>query len=88
MGTGTELYLELGSRLAYALHNICHEPGAMGSSLDVEAYVDLIEDTSEGRVIVDGAVNLLRFGLVQEPIERTFDGGRALQRPSRVLRRS
>jgi leucyl aminopeptidase (aminopeptidase T) len=74
--TGTELYLELGSRLAHALHNICHEPGTMGSPPDVEAYVAPIEDTAEGRVVVDGAVNLLGFGLVQEPIELIFDSGR------------
>jgi len=73
---GTDITLELGNREAHALHNICHEPGTMGSPPDIEAYVAPLEDVCDGVVVIDGAVNLPEFGLIQEPIKLTLEGGR------------
>jgi leucyl aminopeptidase (aminopeptidase T) len=73
---GTDITLELGNREAHALHNICHEPGTMGSPPDIEAYVAPLEDICDGVVVIDGAVNLPEFGLIQEPIKLTFEEGR------------
>lgn len=73
---GTDIKLELGKREAHALHNICHEPGTMGSPPDIEAYVAPLEDVCDGVVVIDGAVNLPEFGLIREPIRLTVEGGR------------
>ena len=73
---GTDITLELGNREAHALHNICHEPGTMGSPPDIEAYVAPLEDTCDGVVVIDGAVNLPEFGLIQEPIKLALEEGR------------
>ncbi len=73
---GTDITLELGNREAHALHNICHEPGTMGSPPDIEAYVAPLEDVCDGVVVIDGAVNLPEFGLIQEPIKLTIQEGR------------
>lgn len=72
---GTDITLELGNREAHALHNICHEPGTMGSPPDIEAYVAPLEDVCDGVVVIDGAVNLPEFGLIQEPIRLTLEEG-------------
>ncbi|MFB0557478.1 MAG: aminopeptidase [Candidatus Bathyarchaeia archaeon] len=75
---GTEVMMRLGNREAHALHNICHDPGTMGSPPDVEAYVAPLEDTAEGILFIDGAINLPEFGLVREPIKLTFKEGRVV----------
>lgn len=73
---GTDITLELGNREAHALHNICHKPGTMGSPPDIEAYIAPLEDVCDGIVVIDGAVNLPEFGLIQEPIKLTIEEGR------------
>ena len=75
---GTDIELRLGARGAHALHNICHDPGTMGSPPDVEAYVAPLEDTAEGTVCIDGAINLPEFGLLHEPVRLTLEGGRVI----------
>lgn len=73
---GTDMELRLGTRKAHALSNICHERGTLGAPPDIEAYVAPMEDTSEGVVIIDGAVCLPEFGLVREPIRLNIEEGR------------
>jgi len=77
-GVGTNFHLKLGKRRAHALSNICHEPGTMGSPPDIEAYVAPIEDTAEGVIYIDGAINLPEFGLLDEGIRFTVEKGRVI----------
>jgi leucyl aminopeptidase (aminopeptidase T) len=72
---GTNVEMKLGTREAHALHNVCHEPGTMGSPPDVEAYIAPMEDTAEGVVCIDGAINLPEFGLLREPVKLTLERG-------------
>jgi len=75
---GTDIELKLGTREAHALSNICHEPGTMGSSPDVEAYIAPIEDSAEGIIYLDGAINLPEFGLISEAVRLTVEKGRVV----------
>ena len=72
---GTDIKMTLGSRRAYALHNICHEPGTMGSPPDIEAFVAPLEDTAQGVVSIDGSIILPEFGLLNKPIKLIFQSG-------------
>jgi len=75
---GTDLQMILGDRPAHALHNICHEPGTMGSPPDVEAYVAPVEGSAEGTVVLDGAVNMPGFGLLSSPVRLEVERGRVV----------
>jgi len=75
---GTDMKLRLGNRRAYALTNICHEPGTLGSPPDIEAYVAPIEDTAEGVLFIDGSICLPEFGLLSEPIRLKIENGRVV----------
>ena len=77
-GVGTIFHLKLGKRKAHALSNVCHGPGTMGSPPDIEAYVAPIEDTAEGVVFIDGAINLPEFGLIREAVRLTVEEGRVI----------
>ncbi len=72
---GTDLKMTLGSRIANALHNICHEPGTMGSPPDIEAFVAPLEDTAEGAIFIDGAIILPEFGLLNKQVKLIFQSG-------------
>ena len=72
---GTDIELQLGTRKAHALHNICHESGTMGSPPDIEAYVAILEDTANGVINIDGTIILPEFGLLMEPVELTVESG-------------
>lgn len=73
--TGTNFSMRLGGRTTHALHNICHEPGTMGSPPDVEAYVAPLEDYTSGVVFIDGAINLPEFGLIKKPVKLEIENG-------------
>lgn len=72
---GTDIKMRLGTRKAQPLHNICHEPGTMGSPPDIEAYVAPLEDTAQGIIYIDGAIILPEFGLLMEPVKLTVESG-------------
>jgi len=72
---GTDIEMMLGTRKAHALHNICHEPGTMGSPPDIEAFVAPIEDTAHGVIYIDGAIILPEFGLLMKPVKLTVKLG-------------
>lgn len=77
--SGTDLRMALGDRRAHALHNICHIPGTMGSPPDVEAYIAPMEGSAEGAIVLDGAINLPEFGLLEDPVELKVERGRVVE---------
>jgi leucyl aminopeptidase (aminopeptidase T) len=72
---GTNFSMRVDGRVTHALHNICHEPGTMGSPPDVEVYVAPLEDYTSGVVFIDGAINLIEFGLIKESVKMEINNG-------------
>jgi leucyl aminopeptidase (aminopeptidase T) len=76
---GTDIRMKLGGRKAHSLHNICHDPGTMGSPPDIEVYIAPIEDTAQGVVCIDGAIILPEVGLIDKPVKITFESGNVVK---------
>jgi leucyl aminopeptidase (aminopeptidase T) len=73
--TGTNFSMRIDERPTHALHNVCHDPGTMGSPPDVEVYVAPLEEYTSGVVFIDGAINLPEFGLVTYPVRLEIENG-------------
>lgn len=73
---GTDIKLKINDRIGNYCPGFVENPGDLGSPPDIEANVSPIEDSAEGRVIIDGSITHPNFGLLQEPIELIVTKGK------------
>lgn len=72
---GTRLSLSIKGRRGYAAPGWCAFPGALASPPDAETNVALVEDASEGVLVVDGSIPCPEFGLLKAPITLSVRAG-------------
>lgn len=73
---GTNLTASIGGRLGNSHPCIVDKPGAYSSVPNIEANVAPLENTSEGRVVVDGSIpNFANIGIPRVPIEMEIKEG-------------
>jgi leucyl aminopeptidase (aminopeptidase T) len=68
---GTDLTLGIGDREWHPDDGICHEPGCVTNLPAGEVYV--APETGEGTLVIDGS--LAGFGVLDEPVQITFEDG-------------
>lgn len=73
---GTDLRVNITGRPARGLHCLVHKRGEFAPPPDVEVSVAPVEDSAEGRVVVDGFV--VGVGIIEEPITLTMEKGMAV----------
>lgn len=65
---GTDIWLRADGRIGNYCPGFVERPGELGSPPDIEANVSPIEDSAEGRVVVDGSITCDEFGLLDTPM--------------------
>jgi leucyl aminopeptidase (aminopeptidase T) len=73
--SGTLLELSVLGRTAIVNSGICDRAGMYCGAPDIEAYIAPIEDSVEGKIVIDGSTSVT--GLVTDPITITFKHGLA-----------
>jgi leucyl aminopeptidase (aminopeptidase T) len=68
---GTKLYMSIAGRKAHPDTGIFHNPGDFGNLPAGEAFIAPVEDTSEGRAVVDGSM----VDRVRGTVEIIFEKG-------------
>lgn len=76
---GTDITLGIKGRIGNYCPGFVLSPGDLGSPPDIEANVSPIEDSAEGRVIVDGSITHPDIGLLDQPVELTVCNGRIVE---------
>lgn len=76
---GTDLTCDIQGRTANAAPGWCWGPGTLASPPDAETNIALIEDGSNGTVVVDGSIPCPELGLLQSPIKLTVEKGRVVE---------
>lgn len=71
---GTDLTMDITGRHAVPQTGICHEPGSISPPPCIESAVAPVEGTTEGVIMIDGAVVPGRA--CQDPIKIVFEEGR------------
>ncbi len=74
--SGTCLTADIEGRVANAETGLCHERGRCVGVPDIEANIAPIEESTEGRLVVDGSISVIP-GLVRKKVELTIEAGRA-----------
>ena len=72
---GTNLDIDISSRLANNCPGIVSGPGDLGSPPDMEVNICPVEKKSNGLIIVDGSVTHDRIGLLRESVSLEINGG-------------
>jgi len=83
---GTNLFTDLSNRDAHSDTGIFHDPGDFGNLPAGEAFIAPREDTSQGRVVVDGSMAGVPWGVIKIEVKK----GRATNisgKPASKLRR-
>lgn len=70
---GTDLHLCIRGRRAGYFNGCCRDGKGL-SSASVEIYVPIVEDRTEGTLVLDGSMGYI--GRVEQPVEIIFNGGR------------
>jgi 2,5-dihydroxypyridine 5,6-dioxygenase len=65
---GTSLRCDIAGRRANSAPGWCWEPGSLASPPDAETNIAVVEDGSEGQVVVDGSVPCPELGLLESPL--------------------
>ena len=65
---GTELYLRINGRTANACPGWTEKGGTVASPPDAETNIAIVEQFSEGRLVVNGSIPYDGIGLVKDPI--------------------
>ncbi|HWJ02407.1 MAG TPA: aminopeptidase [Verrucomicrobiae bacterium] len=74
---GTDLTMGLAGREGHPDTGIYTEPGSFGNLPAGEAYIAPMEGTSQGTVVIDGAI--AGIGLLDEPVTLTVENGYAVR---------
>ncbi len=72
---GTELTCNISGRVANVAPGWCWGPGTLASPPDAETNIALLEDGSNGTVVVDGSIPCAELGLLREPVRLTVERG-------------
>ncbi|WP_254838522.1 aminopeptidase [Natronomonas marina] len=72
---GTEVHVGLSGREGNAVNGLAREPGGAGGPGAMEANVAPVEGTTEGTVVVDGAIPDFDIGALSEPITLEIEDG-------------
>ncbi len=73
---GTNLKLSIKNRSANPAPGWCYENGTVASPPDAETNVAIVEDESEGILVVDGSIPYDGLGLLSNPVEMIIKKGR------------
>ena len=73
---GTNIIAKIDGRKANAESGICHVPGCCTGVPGIEVNIAPIENSTEGKIVVDGTISIFP-GLVKEPIIIYVRNGRA-----------
>ncbi len=75
---GTHFTARIEGRTGRNQSGICTQKGSFGSPPDIETHVALIEDSTEGVLVVDGSIPLPGLGIIHEPIRVEMKNGRII----------
>ncbi len=73
---GTNLRLSIKNRVANPAPGWCYEKGSVASPPDAECNVAIVEDESEGVLIVDGSIPYDGIGLLSNSVKMVIKKGR------------
>ncbi|MFQ5912318.1 MAG: aminopeptidase [Nitrospinota bacterium] len=73
---GTDLIADITGRKGRGVTGIATQPGDYQPNPDIEAGISPVEGSAEGRIIVDGLINLIGLGRVTAPFEVVVRQGR------------
>jgi 2,5-dihydroxypyridine 5,6-dioxygenase len=73
---GTDLRVRLDGRAAVPIFGTARNPGERTGCPDMESFIAPLETSAEGVVVVDASASIV--GVLDEPIEITLRGGRAV----------
>ena len=76
---GTDLTCDISGRTANAAPGWCWGPGTLASPPDAETNIALLEDGSQGTIVVDGSIPCAALGLLQTPLRLTVEKGRVVR---------
>lgn len=72
---GTDITARIENRKAYANTGLSHKPGQMQGLPTIEVFIAPIEDSVEGKIVVDASCSG-EIGLIEEPIELVVKEGK------------
>ena len=81
---GTDLTCNITGRTANAAPGWCCGPGTLASPPDAETNIAIVEDSSNGTIVVDGSIPCPELGLLQAPLRLTVEKGRVVQVEGRL----
>jgi leucyl aminopeptidase (aminopeptidase T) len=74
---GTDLTMDVSGRKGRAITGICRKPGDAEGVPDIEAYIAPVENSVNGRLVIDGSTSVT--GLAKNPLVLDIEQGRAKQ---------
>ena len=75
---GTDLKFSIENRIGNPAPGCCYKPGVIASPPDAETNVAIVENSTNGKLIVDGSIPIEGFGLLEKPITIYFEDGYAV----------
>ena len=75
---GTDLKFSIKNRIGNAAPGCCYKKGVIASPPDSETNIAIVENSTNGVLIVDGSIPIDGFGLLQHPIKINFKNGYAI----------
>ncbi len=72
---GTDLICNISGRVANPAPGWCYGPGTLASPPDAETNIAILEDGSNGIIVVDGSIPCTELGLLQSPLRLTVEKG-------------
>lgn len=76
--SGTEITCVARGRVANSAPGWCDGAGTLASPPDAEVNVAVLENESNGRIVVDGSIPHPRLGILEQPIELEVRSGRVV----------
>jgi len=76
---GTNMTCRVGGRQANVTPGWCAAPGTMASPPDAETNIAIIEDSSAGKLVIDGSIPCNEFGIINIPLTLFVEGGRVAE---------
>ena len=76
---GTDLTCNISGRTANAAPGWCWGPGTLASPPDAETNIAVLENSSQGTIVVDGSIPCAELGLLQVPLKLTVEKGRVVR---------
>lgn len=75
---GTNLKFSIENRLGNPAPGCCYKLGVIASPPDSETNVSIVENSTNGKLVVDGSIPIDGFGLLKKPITINFKNGYAI----------